>query len=417
MKSEILLFCLVETNYQSGLGHWYRVANFINQTLESVSIKSIYIISFGDYQPLFSELNKKENTYFSHFTNFEIAYEYLFSTTLKTSPQKEVQPFLIIDINHQFNKNNKLAINQLKTWFYTIGLYNKTNNISDLSFSAHINPNYFKDQNSFKKSSSNTLYLLGPEFRIFSTEIIDLWKLEKTNDDKSDKINILIIAGNTDPQNRIPSIIQTLKSISDNRIFSFHIILPNKQESSKINDGKFYHFTLPSLPDNLETINNRSFYLNSHDQPVSKSATEVFNFYGNVLPHDLIKLYPKMTAAITASGGTFWELNSLNIRCLLIPGSSDESISARWLVKMTDHKLLLESHEQFSSEHSAQLLNFLSNIKNSVSESDLNPSREKSQFNTITIQRDSSDNSRSMNYGIPLIWQSIQKHLKKYYLD
>ncbi len=82
MKSEILLFCLVETNYQSGLGHWYRVANFINQTLESVSIKSIYIISFGDYQPLFSELNKKENTYFSHFTNIEIAYEYLFSTTL-----------------------------------------------------------------------------------------------------------------------------------------------------------------------------------------------------------------------------------------------------------------------------------------------------------------------------------------------
>lgn len=407
------LFCFVETNYQWGMGHWYRVSNFLNQTIELHPIKNLVVISFGDFQPDFSEINSKENTHSKHFSNFKNAYEFLVSTPFKSSPKKEILPFLIVDINHQSNKENKLEISQLRSWFYTLGFYNKTNNISDLTFSAHINPNYFKNQNSFKKSSSNTLYLLGPEFRIFSKEIINSWQSRLENHTPTETLNILIIAGNTDPQNRIPAILQILKSISENESFTFHIVIPNNQASLAINHGQFYQFSLPELKDDLDPIINASFIFKSLESNGFETSRKPFNFYGNIKPAELIKLYPKIDAAITAAGGTFWELNSFKIPCLLIPGSSDESITARWLTKMTDSILLLESHEQFNSEHSAQVLNFLNEIKNNVSDFETTRSNQQISNQNQPPLANSPEKTQISEQGTTLIWQGIFNHYFK----
>jgi spore coat polysaccharide biosynthesis predicted glycosyltransferase SpsG len=413
MKTEIELFCLVETNYQWGLGHWYRVSNFLNQTIDLHTVKKLIIISFGDFQPDFSEINSKENTHGEHFSNFESANEFLVSTPFKSSPKKEILPFLIIDINHQSNKHHKLEISQFKSWFYTIGFYNKTNNISDLTFSAHINPNYFNNQNTFKKSSSNTLYLLGPEFRIFSKEIVNSWQTCLDNYNQTETFNILIIAGNTDPQNRIPAILQILKSISEKDSFTFHIVIPNKQESLAINDGQFYQYSLPEITDDWDPFLNAPYNLVSSEETELGAATKPVNFYGNIKPAELIKLYPKIDAAITAAGGTFWELNSFRIPCLLIPGSSDESITARWLTKTTNSILLLESHEQFTSEHSAQVLNFLNEIKNNVSEFETTRSNQKISNHNQPPIANSLEKTQISEQGTTLIWRSIFNHYFK----
>lgn len=414
MKTEIELFCFVETNLQWGLGHWYRVSNFLNQTIDLHTVKKLIIVSFGDFQPDFLEINGKENTQCEHFSNFESAYDFLVSTPFKSSPKNEIFPFLIIDINHQSNKFNKLEISQLKSWFYTVGFYNKTNNISDLTFSAHINPNYFNTQNTFKKSSSNTLYLLGPEFRIFSNEIINSWQSRLENYTPSDRYNILIIAGNTDPQDRIPSILQMLKSFSIVDSFTFHIIIPNKKESLAINNGRFYHYSLSELNHDFDPYQNATFNFISMEDDDLENTAKPFKFYGHIKPAELIKLYPKIDAAITAAGGTYWELNSFGIPCLLIPGSSDESITSRWLTKTTNAMLLLESHEEFTSVHSAQILTFLNGLKNNVDNFETNRSNQRISDNKQTNPFDSPAKAQESVKGTELIWQNILKHYLKH---
>ncbi len=423
MITEYYLYCFVETNYQYGLGHWYRLSNFINQTSETYPISGIHIISFGDIKPDHSELVYSGIKQGSHFENFKTAYEQLVTIPLKNPAKTESKPYLIIDINHNSNKDKKGEISYLKTLFYTIGFYNKTNNISDLVFSAHVNPNFFTNQNSFKKSSSNSLYLLGPEFRIFSNEIMKARTLRIPNSSKAEIYNILIIAGNTDPQNRIPSILQSIKSLSDTGKFSFHIIIPNKPKSPTINNGKFFHYSVDQLPEDLNFLisNENQTKIEYHKFEVNEevfvsTSFKAFNFYGNSKPSELIKLYPKMHAAITAAGGTFWELNSFEIPCLLIPGSSDESITARWLAKMTKSRVLLESHEQFSLEHAAKILNFLNDVQTEsekLDNSKVNSPEQKNKSELRALDSNQLTSSTITQQGTSLIWKFVLKHLNK----
>jgi spore coat polysaccharide biosynthesis predicted glycosyltransferase SpsG len=121
-----------------------------------------------------------------------------------------------------------------------------------------------------------------------------------------------------------------------------------------------------------------------------------FNYYFNTTQKDLLEIFPYLDGAITAVGGTFWELKQFDIPCLLIPGSETESQMAIWLNENKKATILLNHDEGFNSKLTDQIEAFLQEIKT------------KKNQNSLQEQAFKYTNHQNQNeLGINRIWAQI----------
>ncbi len=338
-------FFLIEADQTIGLGHFVRALNFMQQSQMIYPDLLFNILVFGDI-PLekldFAQLNIKDLV---HFSSFSCAINYLTkfskneSNVLGLSVNHSDLPYLFMDISLSEDAELTACLQYLKSNYSIVGFYNKLNGIHEIPFHIHVNPNCFESKESFVNFSNSTLYLLGADFRVFSESIMrETYSLNKQNKSHEKKsVKILLVAGNTDPSNRILQILNNIaeidKNLSPNDQFEFYVIVPkNKNFESNLFKGEVYK------------------HIKVH-------------FFDDVNQLELIKFYKIVDAAITSVGSTFWELSLFHVPCLLIPGSREESVTACWLNKKNMAQLLLESHEFMNHEHIFNIVGFLISIE------------------------------------------------------
>lgn len=365
---------LIEADKTIGLGHFMRAVNFMKQSQILFPDLWFNIVLFGDFQLSkldFSHLNIKD---FIHLSSCNCAFNYLLNIPkaeydlLGLFEKDSVLPYLFVDISLTEDSGTYASIKQLNAVNTVVGFYNKTNGIHDMPFQIHINPNYFSSNINFNDFPSSAHYLLGTDFRVFSEDVMieaylfakqkltgpknenisskaifestdemvyEKGDLKLDNDKKT--IKILLVAGNTDPSNRLQQILNKIseidKNLKNDSLFEFLVIVPK----------------------------NINFKQNFNSIDTSKQIKVVFYDFVNQL--ELIELYKIVDASITSVGGTFWELNLFQVPCLLIPGSLNENTTAHWLNKNNTASLLLESHETIEDEHILNIVDFLNSIE------------------------------------------------------
>lgn len=329
---------IIETEQNKGLGHLIRCINFCQQIAHYLKDTQVYFFTFGNhFIPLNKEINSKQIAH-RHFNNLENAITEIKQSIVEyhlVDHHTRLNQWLIFDLD--FTRAVLLAdfISFCKPHFATIGFYNHLNKIIDLPLDVHVNTLLLEEGKlNDKVKKKETLILNGFQFRIFSNEFTKLCKKKSTMNNTGAKINFLVIAGNTDPQNRIQPILQIIKDLTKKEHFftnlSFHIIHSKDKNGMKFDKIKY------KITEKVEIVN-----------------------YPHLNQKELIKLYAKINFAITAVGSTFWELHFLNIPCLLIPGSLTEDETALWLQKNKVAEQLISSQENFSETHITQFSSWI----------------------------------------------------------
>ena len=366
---------IIETEQNKGLGHLIRCINFYQQIAHYLKDTQVYFFTFGNhFIPLNKEINSKQIAH-RHFNNLENAIIEIRQSNLEyhlVDRQTRLNQWLIFDLD--FKRAVLLAdfISFCKPHFVTIGFYNHLNKIIDLPLDVHVNSLLLEeDKLNEKFKKKETLILNGFQFRIFSNEFIKLYNKKSKISNTGNKINFLVIAGNTDPQNRIQPILQIIKDLTKKEHFStnlsFHIIHSKDKNGMKFDEIKY------KITDKVEIVN-----------------------YTHLNQQELIKLYAKINFAITAVGSTFWELDYLNIPCLLIPGSLTEDETALWLQNNKMAERLISVQENFNQTHFTKISSWI-NTKISNFKSNSGPLHSLSHS--------------SLESGSVQIYQSIKSYL------
>ncbi len=394
------LIAICECDYELGLGHFKRSQIFLDQTLSLKITSDICLISFGNYNPSLKNSSISNTSNFKHFPSFDEAVQFLIYTKTPSIESQKEGTFLFIDINISSKQNRYSIIQNLQQRFTTIGIYSTINYVSDLPFDIHINPNYLiSNTNSSpllnQNNSKSNKFLLGTQYRLFTVDLIKAVNSGKKNryfkttmgsKFHDDYCEISIVAGNTDPFNRIDKINHCLSKLNDCDNFNFHIIIP--QRNTNLDNSISHKISSEQIISDLQTI--------KPDKCTSLTSILKFNYYFNTTQKDLLELYPYLDGAITAVGGTYWELNQFDIPCLLIPGSETESQMAIWLSENKKTTILLNHDEEFNSNSTDQIEVFLQEIKTIKNQ------------NSLQEQAFKYTNHQNLNeLGINRIWAQI----------
>jgi len=394
------LIAICECDYEIGLGHLKRSQIFLEQTRSLKITSDLCLISFGNYSPSLKNTSISITSNFRHFPSFDEAVQFLTYTKTTSIESQKDGTYLFIDINISSKENRYSIIQNLQKHFTTIGIYSIINYLSDLPFDIHINPNYLlSNTNSSpvlnQNNSKSSKFLLGTQYRLFTVDLIKAVNSGKKNryfkttmgsKFHDDNCEILIIAGNTDPFNRIDKINHCLSKLIDSENFKFHIIIP--QKNTNLDNSIFYKISSEQVIFDLQII--------KPDKCNSLTSILKFNYYFNTTQKDLLEIYPYLDGAITAVGGTFWELKQFDIPCLLIPGSETESQMAIWLNENKKATILLNHDEGFNSKLTDQIEAFLQEIKT------------KKNQNSLQEQAFKYTNHQNQNeLGINRIWAQI----------
>lgn len=356
---------ICECSYEIGLGHFKRATTFLEQTAKMGISKNIELISFGNYHPSDCNFNKELRIEYNHFNSFIESVNFVNDTYVFLQKSIKDNHYLVLDININSSEDRFNELENLRNTFTTIGFYSQVNYYSSLPFDYHINPNYFLDTLKIEatNNTSNT-YLFGTKYRLFTNDFIDVLNQFKNDCVPSNSVSkfkfpstqILIIAGNTDPLNRIETINTLLSKLKSIDLCNFHIVIPQRNKTRK--NEEFYFSSSNDVVSDFQSITPSSAQIT----PSSSKEVYKFNYYFNTTQKELLKLYPILDGAITAVGGTFWELKQFEIPCLLIPGSESESKMAEWLNELEISTLLLKYDQEFDSSTHTKIEDFLFNL-------------------------------------------------------
>lgn len=341
---------IIEISRNLGLGHLKRALNFYIQVFQKIDPKKTRFITFGDL-PNFDD----DQSLIQKLSTIKLENYQDLSTALNTVecniPQKTKKGILVFDVylsHHKTYLQDKIA--DLNFAFFTIGIYNEINHVSSVPFNLHINSNFFQSQLESDKIA-NTNYLLGPDFRLFPLEIIKCFNSNQTHKKTENEFHILMIAGNSDPKNRVKDILSFIlkgSKFSTTKKITIHAVSPKIREIT----------TSP-----ISTQNNVEIYT-----------------YSNLNEEDLSKIYLKTNVAITAAGSTFWELNLFKIPCLLIPGSHTENEIADWLTENNFAELLINHADNIEISHFDKLYSWINNNILKFETTEINHSNSKKKL-------------------------------------